>query len=501
MHLTQLFDLSFIGRASRVGLEYAGEDGAVLRLTFGELDERASRMAHELTARGLRRGDRLCVHLGNGVAFIDLFLASVRLGVIFVPINILYRERELRHIIDDSSPTALVAARDGGASYPDSTPIWEIDDLNAGAKACSGVRPEVSLDGDAAALIVYTSGTTGAAKGAVLSHNNLAANGINVTSVWKISEADRYLAALPLFHVHGLGNGLHSWLISGCLMRLLDRFDQHATPAVMVEFKPTVFFGVPTMYVRLLDAALVPDEMAHEIGRAARLFVSGSAPLPAHVHEAFRRRFGHTVLERYGMSEALMILTNPYEGERRPGAVGVPFPGVSARLVGDDGAVLGDDTVGEVEIRSPALFTGYWGRADATATAFHDGWFRTGDLGIRSRDGYYTLRGRRGDLIISGGFNIYPREIEELLVEDPRVREAAVIGVNDDVRGEVPVAYIVADESVDAAELEAQLEAMCRRQLASFKVPRAFIRIDTLPRTALGKVQKHLLPPWTGQPG
>ncbi len=497
MHLTQLFDLSLIGRASRVGLEYAGNDGVVLRLTFGELDDRANRMAHELTARGLRHGDRLCVHLGNCVAFIDLYLACVRLGVIFVPINILYRERELRHIISDSAPTAVVALRDGGASYPDGAPVWDIDDLNAGATGRSDTRLDVSLDGDDAALIVYTSGTTGVAKGAVLSHNNLAANGINVTSVWKITEADRYLAALPLFHVHGLANGLHSWLISGCTMRLLDRFDQHSTPAVMVEFRPTVFFGVPTMYVRLLDAALVPEPMAREIGRAARLFVSGSAPLPAHVHEAFRRRFGHTVLERYGMSEALMILTNPYEGERRPGAVGVPFPGVSVRLVADDGAVVTGDGVGEVEIRSPALFTGYWGRADATAAAFHDGWFRTGDLGIRSGDGYYTLRGRRGDLIISGGFNIYPREIEELLVEDPGVLEAAVIGVKDEVRGEVPVAYIVADASVDAA----QLDATCRNQLASFKIPRAFIRIDALPRTALGKVQKHLLPPWTGQPG
>jgi malonyl-CoA/methylmalonyl-CoA synthetase len=494
VHLTQLFDLSLIGRASRVGLEYAGDDGVVLRLTFGELDDRASRMAHELTARGLQRGDRLCVHLGNGVAFIDLFLACVRLGVIFVPINILYRERELRHIISDSAPTALVAARDG-TSYPDGTPVWDVGELNAGAEGRSSQRPDISLDGDNAALIVYTSGTTGIAKGAVLSHNNLAANGINVTAIWKITEGDRYLAALPLFHVHGLANGLHSWLISGCLMRLLDRFDQHSTPTVMLEFKPTVFFGVPTMYVRLLDVALVPDAMAHEIGRAARLFVSGSAPLPAHVHEAFRGRYGHTVLERYGMSEALMILTNPYEGERRPGAVGVPLPGVSVRLVADDGSVVAGDGVGEVEIRSPALFTGYWGRDDATSAAYHDGWFKTGDLGIRSEDGYYTLRGRRGDLIISGGFNIYPREIEELLVEDPRVREAAVIGVKDEVRGEVPVAYIVADESVDVA----QLDATCRNQLASFKIPRAFIRIDALPRTALGKVQKHLLPPWTGQ--
>jgi malonyl-CoA/methylmalonyl-CoA synthetase len=192
------------------------------------------------------------------------------------------------------------------------------------------------------------------------------------------------------------------------------------------------------------------------------------------------------------MSEALMIMSNPYEGERRAGSVGPPLPGVSARIVGDDGVVLGDGDVGEVEMRSAALFKEYWRRPDATAAAFHDGWFRTGDLGIRSSDGYYTLRGRRGDLIISGGFNIYPREIEELLLEDARVREAAVVGVSDAVRGEIPIAYVVADNDLDLAELG----RLCRAQLASFKVPRAFVRIDALPRTALGKVQKHLLPPW-----
>src|SRR5205814_6718057 len=194
---------------------------------------------------------------------------------------------------------------------------------------------------------------------------------------------------------------------------------------------------------------------ARAIGAAARLFVSGSAPLPAHVHTAFRAKFGHTILERYGMSEALMIMSNPYDGDRRAGSVGAPLPGVSARLVGQKGNILGDDEVGEVEIRSPALFREYWRRPEATAAAFHDGWFRTGDLGIRSPDGYYTLRGRRGDLIISGGFNIYPREIEELLLEDARIREAAVLGVKDDIRGEVPIAYIVADESLDVADLEA----------------------------------------------
>jgi malonyl-CoA/methylmalonyl-CoA synthetase len=493
MNLTQLFDLSLRGRADRVGLEY-GDSNALHSLTFGEIDVRANRMAHELETRGLAKGDRLAVHLANRIEFIDLYLACTRIGVIFVPMNVLYRERELRHIVSDSEPKAVVVDRSADVVYPPDATLWDVAELLAAAETRPPTRPEVSVDGDDPALIVYTSGTTGTAKGAVLSHNNLAANGITLTTVWKLSAADRYLAMLPLFHVHGLGNGIHSWLVSGCRMRLLERFDQRTTPATMAEFKPTLVFGVPTVYVRLLDPSVVDDATAATIGANARLFVSGSAPLPPHIHEAFRARYGQTILERYGMSEALMIMSNLYEGERRAGAVGPPLPGVSARIVDENGNVLPDDVVGEVEIKSPHLIREYWRRPDATASAFHDGWFRTGDLGIRSPDGYYTLRGRRGDLIISGGFNIYPREIEELLLEDARVREAAVLGAKDEVRGEVPIAYIVADESLDTAELE----ATCRSQLASFKIPRAFLRVESLPRTALGKVQKHLLPPWSG---
>jgi len=490
MHLTQLFDASLKGRKDRIGLEYLDDAGGIVALTFGEVDARADRMAIELAARGVGRGDRLCVQLPNGVAFLEIFLACTRLGAVLVPINTLYRERELRHIITDAEPIATVVMPNADATYPAGATLWRIDELRAGAESQPASRPDVPLDGDDPALIIYTSGTTGTAKGAVLTHNNLAANGITLATVWRFTEADRYLAMLPLFHVHGLGNGVHCWLISGCRMRLLERFDQRTTPAAMADFAPTVVFGVPTVYVRLIDPTVVPDAQTTAIARAARLFVSGSAPLPTHVLEAFRARYGHTILERYGMSEALMIMSNLYDGERRAGSVGFPLPGVSARLVGEDGESLGDDTVGEVEIRSPHLFAGYWRRPEATVAAFHDGWFRTGDLAIRSPDGHYLLRGRQGDLIISGGFNIYPREIEELLLEDARVREAVVVGLPDEARGEVPIAYIVADDTLNVTELA----ELCRAQLASFKIPRAFIRMEALPRTALGKVQKHLLP-------
>ena len=494
MQLTTLFDLSLIGRAERPALDYVDARGALRTLTFGEIDARANRLAHELRARGVSAGDRLCVHLANRVEFIDLFLACVRLGVVLVPMNVLYRERELRHIIGDAEPRAVVIASDADVAYPDGATLWHAEQLTAAADARPSARIAEPIDGDAPAMIVYTSGTTSAAKGAVLSHNNLAANGITITSCWRITETDRYLAVLPLFHVHGLGNGLHAWLISGCRMRLAERFDQKDAARLFEEFRPTLFFGVPTIYHRLLDPAVVPDAAARVVGAHARLFVSGSAPLPAHVHEAFRARFGHTILERYGMSEALMIISNPYEGERRAGTVGTPLPGVSVRLADDGDAPVSGAEVGEVQVRGPALFSGYWRNTAATAAAFTpDGWFRTNDLAVRASDGYYTLRGRRGDMIISGGFNIYPREIEELLLEDARVREAAVVGVADPARGEVPIAYVVADESLDTAELTER----CRAQLASFKTPRAFVRVDALPRTALGKVQKHLLPPWT----
>lgn len=501
MHSSQIFDLSFRGRAHRPALDYLDAGGVPRTLTFGEIDLRASRMAQELAAHGLARGDRLCVHLANCVEFLDLFLASLRLGLIFVPVNVLYRERELRHIIADAEPKGVVMARDSDAAYPSTAALWDVEALSESASRRDGTPTRVALGGDDPAIIIYTSGTTGTAKGAVLSHDNLAANARTLTTVWRITEADRYLAVLPLFHVHGLANGIGCWLTSGCRMRLAERFDQRTAAALLLEFEPTLFFGVPTIYVRLLDPGVVSDEQARRIGSRGRLFVSGSAPLPAHVHEAFHQRFGHRILERYGMSEALMIMSNPYEGERRAGTVGPPLPGVSARLVDDAGGVVASyasgraSEVGEVEIRSPHLFSGYWRRPDATAAAFHDGWFRTGDLAVRSSDDYYTLRGRRGDLIISVGFNIYPREIEELLLEDPRVREVAVVGVPDEVRGEIPVAYIVTGQPIDAAELE----AICRKQLASFKVPRAFISIDALPRTALGKVQKQLLPAWRGE--
>lgn len=478
MTLTNLFDLSFQARRDAVALEFQDQT-----YTFGEIDSRSNRLARWLLTNGFNPGDRICVYLPNCLEMIDLYLACIKTGVVFVPVNILYRDREIGHILRDAEPRAMVSLEPFEAGVP----VWSRSELAAGMSLVNDERPSVSLDGDAPAGIIYTSGTTGTSKGAVLSHNNFAANAINLITCWQIGSNDRLLLVLPLFHVHGLGNGIHSWLVSGCRMKLLEKFMWQSAAEAFLGFRPTLFFGVPTIYRRLIG--LHPD-IAWEIGSFMRLFVSGSAPLPATLLEEFKSLFGHTILERYGMSETLMNMSNPYVGERRAGTVGFPLPGVSARVLSEKGDTAADGETGEICLRGPNVFQGYWKRDDATRAAFIDGFFRTGDLATRSPDGYYTLCGRRSDLIISGGFNIYPREIEEFLMEQPEIAEAAVIGEADPIRGEIPIAFVVSDEPLEPAALESR----CRKNMASFKVPRRFIRVDSLPRNALGKIQKHLLP-------
>jgi malonyl-CoA/methylmalonyl-CoA synthetase len=489
MSLPALYEESLRRRRDRAAVEYDLPGGGTGSLTFGELDARSNRLARVLSSRGVSKGDRLAFYLVNRIEIVDLWIACVKLGVIVVPINVLYKEREIRHIVGDSEPLAVVTTPEQFGQFAAGVTCWDITALGAEAADIPDSPPLVDLSDSTPAALVYTSGTTGASKGAILTHGNFASNARAVASCWEITADDRYLAVLPLFHVHGLGNGIQTWLAVGCHMRLVSRFEAATAADLFDAYEPTLFFGVPTMYVRLLD---VPDARAQKIGARARLFVSGSAPLPASVHEAFRAKYGHMILERYGMTETLMNVSNPYRGERRPGTVGLPMPNVEVRILTEDARDTAADETGELWVRGRNVCDGYWRRPDATAAAWKDGWFRTGDIGKRAADGYITLEGRRSDLIISGGFNVYPREIEELLLEQPGVREATVVGVADAIRGEVPVAYVVAGDSVDEAAVLAHL----RTQLASFKIPRGIVRVDSLPRTALGKVQKHLLPPF-----
>lgn len=478
MNLINLFDLSLVGRKDKPALEFGNDT-----FTFGDMDMRSNRMARLLLTKGFIAGDRLCIYLENCVEMIDIFIACAKTGIIFTPINILYKEREISHILNDAEPKALIANGD----VPGGFDCWQLMDIITEVKVQSSDAVIVRTTGDSAAAIVYTSGTTGTSKGAILSHNNFIANGLNLVTCWQITEHDRLLMPLPLFHVHALGNGLHCWLMSGCMMRLLVKFEHQKAAEAFLSFKPTLFFGVPTVYIRLLDQ---PIDVAKQMGSFMRLFVCGSAPLPAQILEAFKEKYGHVILERYGMTETLMNISNPYTGERRAGTIGFPLPGISAKIVKHDGNPAGIDEEGEVYIKGPNVFSAYWKREQATIDSFTDGYFKTGDIGVVSEDGYYTLRGRMSDLIISGGFNIYPREIEEFLLEQEGVAEAAVIGVPHETRGEMPVAYIVSKENYNAGEIEEK----CKKEFASFKIPRKFILVDNLPRTALGKVQKHLLP-------
>lgn len=492
--LLTLLDNTLLGdAATRPALDADTPTGETEQFTFGDLEIRSNRLAQVLHDRGIRRGTRLAFLLTNRVEIIDLWLACAKLGVIVVPINVLYQSREIAHIVSDARPAAVVTTPDRMPDLAAGVAAWNVADMMRDAREMTAIvaRPaavRVSVcDADTPMALVYTSGTTGASKGAVLTHGNFAANAVVLNASWAMHESDRLLTTLPLFHVHGLGNALHCWLLCGCHMKLVTRFEASRAAGWFTGYEPTVFFGVPTMYVRLLE---LEAGVAQAIGRRSRLFVCGSAPLPAQVLEAFRERFGHVILERYGMTETLMNVSNPYIGERRAGTVGLPLALTSVRIVGEDGRELPDGTSGELCVRGPNVCAGYWNRPDATESAFRDGWFRTGDIGVRAADGYITLEGRRSELIISGGFNIYPREIEELLLEQRGILEATVVGAPDAARGEVPVAYIVCEETLDTTALESYL----RTQLASFKIPRAFVRLDALPRTALGKVQKHLLP-------
>ncbi len=487
MSLLSLYDVHLRGRRDAPALEFEDASGTVRAFTFGDLDAQSDRLALELAARGLAPGDRIALLLPNSPAVITLWLATLKLGAILVPINVLYTAREIAHIVRDAAPTAVITTNERTADVAEGIPVWELELLEDGAASRTPLRPLMATGAGTPAALIYTSGTTGAAKGAVLTHGNFAANALALMHAWQLTSEDRLLLTLPLFHVHGLGNGVNGWLASGGHLRLVERWEQSRAIGWFETYRPSLFYGVPTMFVRLLET---PMERARPVGAAMRLFVSGSAPLPAAVLEDFDRLFGHRILERYGMTETLMNVSNPLHGERRAGTVGFPLPLTDVQIRDDRGRVAAVGETGELFVRGPNVCAGYWRQPEATAAAWEDGWFRTGDLGSRDDEGRITLQGRRSELIISGGFNIYPREIEEVLLRYPGIREAAVVGIADAARGEVPVAYVVSDAAPDAAAIERALRA----ELASYKIPRRIVRIASIPRTALGKIQRHLLP-------
>jgi malonyl-CoA/methylmalonyl-CoA synthetase len=395
---------------------------------------------------------------------------------VVVPTNTAYRERELTHIVNDARPRAALVDNDERGNWV--RLATESDLLVVGPEVDLPDHPAPTLDAtppDAPALIGYTSGTTGTPKGAVLTHANLLAGSKSVGLAWRWTAQDRLVLALPLYHAHGLCVGLHGTLLAGASAVLLPRFEVGAVLDAASALEASMFFGVPTMYHRLALSPRV-DELAR-----LRLCVSGSAPLPAELHQALAER-GQQVLERYGMTETLMLVSNPYDGERRPGSVGFPLPGVELRF--------SDGHEGEIHVRGPTVFAGYWERPEATAESFIDGWFRTGDLGSIDSDGYIQIRGRSKELIISGGLNVYPREVEEVLLAHPDVAEAAVVGTPSHEWGEVVTAFVVPAGNHPDAE---PLLDFASQQLAPYKCPRLVHFVDSLPRNALGKVLKHEL--------
>jgi malonyl-CoA/methylmalonyl-CoA synthetase len=448
-------------------------------VTAGDLDRASRRVAARLAGAGLRPGDRILMSAGTSVDLVEAHVAALRLGLVVVPANTAYREREIAHLVGDAGPRAAVVDDRDRAGWirradPDVLVMGPEVDLVDGpaTPVLDAVRPEDP------AVIGYTSGTTGTPKGAVLSHGNLLASSESVRLAWRWTGDDRLVLALPLFHIHGLGVGLHGTLLTGASAVLLPRFDPDAVLDAAAAHEATLFFGVPTMYARLAGSPRLG-----ELGRL-RLCVSGSAPLPPAVFDRLGEGSGQRILERYGMTETGMNVSNPHDGERRPGTVGFPLPGVSLRLAPSNG---------EVQLRGPNVFTGYWGRPDATAAAFtDDGWFKTGDIGEHDPDGYLRLVGRAKDLIITGGLNVYPREVEDVLLEHPAVAEVAVAGLPDPEWGEIVAAWVVPAPAAPPPP-EAELAAFAADRLARFKCPRRVVFVDALPRNALGKVLRHEL--------
>ncbi len=469
-------------------LRFEGE-----RWTYEMLRGRAENFAAALKTWGLEPGERVALYKENSPDFLAAYLGTHLAGGVVVPVNNQYRRGELRHIFEDAGVRLCLT---DGERRPELEGVREelprleavIEagrELEDFLNAAEPHEPELP-EGDDLAVIAYTSGTTGRSKGAMLLHRNLVANIEAICEAWRWTANDHLLLTLPLFHTHGLMVGAHGTFFSGASAELRRKFDAAGVYDSLLEGSFTMFFGVPTMYTRLLREAEAREERPNPL----RLYVAGSAALSPQAFERFEELFGERILERYGMTETGMNLTNPYDGERRPGTVGGPFPGQEARVVDiESREPLPVGEVGEIEVRGPHVFEGYWERPDATGEVFkEDGWFRTEDLGSVSEDGYFTISGRTKELIISGGYNVYPREVEELLEGCPGVAEVAVVGLPDEEFGEKVTAAVVRDDEELTAE---KVQDFCRDDLAGYKKPREVVFLDELPRNALGKVLKH----------
>ncbi|ARN76000.1 malonate--CoA ligase [Oceanicoccus sagamiensis] len=458
------------------------------QLSYAELEASSARMANYLLSLDLNSGDRVAVQVNKSAQVLVVYLACLRAGLIYLPLNTAYTQAELAYFFQDAGPGLIVAdqasvktlAQQQGARF----------ETMAGLLAHSATAPAqfatVHSSADDLAAILYTSGTTGRPKGAMLSHSNLAANALMLHDYWGWDQQDVLLHALPIFHVHGLFVACHCVLAAGASMIFLPSFKVEQ----VIEQLPraTVMMGVPTFYTRLLASEDFSAQPCH----AMRLFISGSAPLLASTHQLFEQRTGHKILERYGMSETSMLISNPLHGERRAGTVGFALPGVDARIVDTNNKAVSEGVIGSIQVKGPNVFQGYWQMLEKTAEEFtDDGFFITGDQGLISEDGYISIVGRAKDMVISGGYNVYPKEVELVIDAIEGVKESAVFGVADADFGEAVSVAVVLDHTV--ALSPEQIAAEARETLAAYKVPKLVHFLDELPRNTMGKVQKNVL--------
>jgi malonyl-CoA/methylmalonyl-CoA synthetase len=464
-------------------------------LSYGGLDALSAQMAGALVAAGVGAGDRVAVQVEKSASALMLYLGCVRAGAVFLPLNSAYTLAELDYFIGDAEPALIVCdpgKREGLAAIARGAPVETLDAAGEGsllykASASAATFADVDRGADDLAAILYTSGTTGRSKGAMLSHDNLASNALTLVDVWRFTPSDVLLHALPIFHTHGLFVATNVTLMAGSSMIFLTKFDPSQIMALMPG--ATCMMGVPTFYVRLLDhPGLTRAATAH-----MRLFVSGSAPLLADTHRAWSDRTGHAILERYGMTETNMNTSNPYDDDRVAGTVGFPLPDVAARVTDPEtGKPLPADEIGMIEVKGPNVFKGYWRNPEKTAAEFRpDGFFITGDLGKIDARGYVHIVGRGKDLIITGGYNVYPKEVESEIDAMPDVVESAVIGLphKDFGEGVTAVVVVAKGSTLDEPAIITALEA----RLARFKQPKRVFIVDDLPRNTMGKVQKNVL--------
>ncbi|HLG89228.1 MAG TPA: AMP-binding protein [Alphaproteobacteria bacterium] len=488
--LTTALDAFFARDPDRIILE-AGDR----QVSAGELMEQAAHWAGALANFGIGRGDRVAVQVEKSVEALLLYLGCLRLGAVYLPLNTAYRSAEIEYFLGDAQPRLFVCAPDrldrsmplaAGAGARIATLGIDGDGTLAQSAAEADPAPREELAPGDLAAVLYTSGTTGRSKGAMLSHANLLSNALALKETWGFTESDVLLHALPIFHVHGLFISLNTALLAGARMIWQPKFDAGA----VIEALPraTAFMGVPTYYTRLLEDERLDRERTKHI----RVFISGSAPLLPDTFAEFQARTGQRILERYGMTETGIIASNPLDGERRPGTVGMPLPGSEVRIVNAEGRPINPGETGMVEVRGPNVFSGYWKMPEKTRSEFRpDGFFITGDVATWDEKGYLRLVGRAKDLIICGGLNVYPKEIEELIDGFTGVRESAVVGLPHPDFGEA-VAAIVHSENGAGLTADSIIFRL-RDRIANFKVPKAVFFVEELPRNAMGKVQKNIL--------